>query len=344
MLLITLSLSVILLIIALAPQTEGTEAPKEIISSDTSKFVCEELTENSQLPPGWDWTAVADKLNTRGCFERIAGNWSLYIKDAHKRQLFKVARDRQDDIVQTGHFCVLAKEMVRDALLEDLPTLKVCKEIDRNMYPFPLIVALLQEANYSFVEAGIDFKNFDWMYFTFTEEIDPELEQRFWLALVAVLHDAADESEESNRLGLFHHYIIKKHGINMDPSTPLTELDTQIIRLFPVAIEYILTRSAMKINMEAYVESTKDLYKSLHKKVANNQALSLYLHSRFFLNPAVDLPKLEKLQLPPINDIQMTKELFDYGNNLSKISDPTDREVATVARRQLEALLFPPSE
>ena len=48
------------------------------------------------------------------------------------------------------------------------------------------------------------------------------------------------------------------------------------------------------------------------------------------------------LQLPPINDIQMTKELFAYGNNLSSIPDPIDRELATAARQQLEALLFPP--
>ena len=87
------------------------------------------------------------------------------------------------------------------------------------------------------------------------------------------------------------------------------------------------------------------LYKALHGKIASNQALSLYLHSRFFLNPAVDLKselsELE-LELPPINDTQMTKEVFAYGNNLSSISDSVDRELATAARQQLEALLFPP--
>ena len=40
----------------------------------------------------------------------------------------------------------------------------------------------------------------------------------------------------------------------------------------------------------------------------------------------------------------MTKEIFAYGNNLSSISDPVDRELATAARQQLEALLFPPPE
>ena len=99
--------------------------------------------------------------------------------------------------------------------------------------------------------------------------------------------------------------------------------------------------------MGYYIIATTTLYKALHGKIASNQALSLYLHSRFLLNPAVDLKSQlseSNLQLPSINNIQMTKELFAYGNNLSNISDSVDRELATAARQQLEALLFPPPE
>ena len=49
----------------------------------------------------------------------------------------------------------------------------------------------------------------------------------------------------------------------------------------------------------------------------------------------------EGIKLPPINDVQMTEELFAYGNNLEDISDPTDNRLATIARERMKALLFP---
>lgn len=48
------------------------------------------------------------------------------------------------------------------------------------------------------------------------------------------------------------------------------------------------------------------------------------------------------LELLPINDTQMTKEIFAYGNNLDRITDPTDKRLARIARERLEGLLFPP--
>ena len=44
----------------------------------------------------------------------------------------------------------------------------------------------------------------------------------------------------------FLHYIRRCHGIDMKSSAPLTALDTQIIRLLPVAIEYIMSRDAVR--------------------------------------------------------------------------------------------------
>ena len=78
MLLNPLSFFAIFFIIVFTPQTEGAGTPVNILSSDISNFDCEKLTKNDQLPPGWDWTKVGDKLNTEECFENIAANRYLY--------------------------------------------------------------------------------------------------------------------------------------------------------------------------------------------------------------------------------------------------------------------------
>ena len=86
------------------------------------------------------------------------------------------------------------------------------------------------------------------------------------------------------------------------------------------SLQYILSKSAAKNMTYRYVERTTVLYKDLHGKIASNQALSLCFHSPFFINPALDLPsELSCMKLPPINDTQMTKEIFAYGDNLSGV-------------------------
>ena len=341
MLLNTLSFFAIFFIIVFTPQSEGAEDSVNILSADISNFDCEKLTEYDRLPDGWDWTKVGDKLDSEKCFENIASNLYFCNSLDHARQLFEVARTRPG-IITEELFCPLAKTIVHAALGKDLTTLEACG-VSKYNYPVPVIATIFKNAKYKLT--GIDYKRVRWGAFP-SDEIDRETKQRLWLALVAVLHIRLDdEDEEKWRLVRFFGYITNHHGIDLDPSTPLTELDTQISRLLPVAMEYILSRVEAKDYMLNYIEGTTDLYKALHGKIASNQALSLYFHSRFILNPAVDLPSElseSNLQLPAINDEQMTKELFAYGNNLSSIQDPVERELATTARQQLEALLFPP--
>ena len=249
-------------------------------------------------------------------------------------------------LLNQSYSVFLAPRVASFATVEDFATLEACK-VDRNLYSVPLIAKISKDAKYKLTGIGIDPKRFRWTRPFDPSDIDREVRQRLWLALVAVLHDGFDDVvEEERRLSNFINYITENHGIDLKAPTPLTELDTQIIRLLPVAIEYILSRDAAKGIVYNGMGITGLLYQDLHGKIADNQTLSLYLHSRFFLNPAVDLdsenilnPRV--LQLPPIDDIQMTKELFAYGNNLDSISDPIDRELATIARRRLEALLFP---
>ena len=342
MLLNTLSFFATFFIIVFTPQSEGAGDSVNILSSDTSSFECEKLTKADRLPDGWDWTKVGDKLNTEECFENIAANRNLYDRRDYAQQLFEVARNHFEDLAKKGFFCPLAREIASYALGKDLAILEACG-FDKKYYPAAVVAFIFKNSGYKLT--GIDYKSVQWNHL-YPSDIEPELKQRLWLALVAVLHESLNnEYAESNRIWSFFIYITKHHGIDLGPSTPLTELDTQIIRLIPVAIEYILSRVEAKRFMNSYIEGTMDLYKAFHGKIAGNQALSLYFHSRFFLNPAVDLQSdLSKwqLELPPINDTQMTKELFAYGNNLSSISDSVDRDLATAARHQLEALLFPP--
>ena len=344
MLLNTLSFFAILFIIVFASQTEGTDTPVNVLSPDPSSFDCEKLNKNDQFPDGWDWRAVGEKLNTEACFKRIAANNNLRVKTESGRQLFEVARARPG-IVTEKLFCPLARKIVDFALAEDLPILEACGA-DKTRYPIPVIAFIFKNSGYTLT--GIDYKNINWELLAGGYDIDREATQRLWLALVAVLHDRfEDTSEESERLRSFFYYLVDRHGIKLNASTPLTELDTQIIRLLPVVIEYIMSKTSEENDMRYHMEATTLLYKALHGKIAGNQALSLYLHSRFFLNPAVDLKSelsRRKLDLPSINDTQMTKEIFAYGNNLSSISDPVERRLATAARQQVEALLFPPSK
>ena len=312
--------------------------------ADPSNFDCEKLTESDELPAGWEWNDVAKKINTEECFEKIAANMNLWIGDEHSRQLFKVIRTDKD-IFESRHYCVLAKRIAGYALVEDLATLEMCK-IDINSYPVPLLAIVFKNAGYKLT--GIDYKNITWGAFP-PDDIGRQLKQHLWLALVAVLHDGLDdEVNERKRLWRFFIYITNHHGIDLKESTPLTELDTQIIRLLPVAIEYIWSKSA-EGGRKVYIIPTRNLYSDLRTKVASNQALSLYLHSCFLIDVETDLELHFDLvesgyALPPISDVQMTKKLFDYGNNLSSISDLTDRDLATTAREQLETLLFPPSK
>ena len=340
MLLNTLSFVVMFFTIAFTPQTEGAEDSVNILSSDTSNFKCEELTKADRLPPGWDWTKVGDKLDSKKCFENIAANRKLYDSLDHARQLFEVARTRPG-IVTEELFCPLAEEIVHYALGKDLATLEACGA-DKSRYPAAVVATIFKNAGYTLT--GIGYKNFRWGAIFDSSDIKPKLKQRLWLALVAVLHENHNEKlGEQWRILSFFRYITDNHGIDLNPSTPLTELDTQIIRLLPVAIEYILSIEEKGFFMDLHMKEIKAFYKALHGKIAGNPALSLYLHSRFFINPAVDLPsKLTyiELELPPINDIQMTKEIFAYGDNLSSISDPVERRLATAARHQLETLLF----
>ena len=334
-----------LLILAFASHIEGAEASVSKVFSDPSKFNCNRLVGHERLPRNWNWVTVASKLNTEQCFKKIFANTALYMGQTPARQLLEVARIHKE-IVKPGLFCVLAPRIAYFATVEDFATLEACK-VDRNLYPVPLIAKIFKEAKYKLTDIGIDPKRFGWARPFDPSDIDREVRQRLWLALVAVLHDRfEDVAEEEGRLFKFISYITRNHGIDLKAPTPLTELDTQIIRLLPVAIEYILSRDAAKGIVYSGIGVTGILYQDLHGKIAGNQTLSLYLHSRFFLNPAVDLDsksilKPRGLQLPPIDDIQMTKELFAYGNNLGSISDPIDRELATTARERLEALLFP---
>ena len=346
MLLNTLSFFAIFFIIVFTPQSEGAEDSVNILSADISNFDCEKLTEYDRLPDGWDWTKVGDKLDSEKCFENIASNLYFCNSLDHARQLFEVARNHFEDLAKKGFFCPLAREIASYALGKDLAILEACGA-DKYHYPVPVIATIFKNAEYKLTD--IDYKRVNWDDIADPSDIDRETKQRLWLALVAVLHERLDDGDkEMMKLARFFGYITDHHGIDLGPSTPLTELDTQIIRLLPVAIEYILSRVEAKRSMDFYIAKVMNLYKALHGKIASNQALSLYFHSRFFLNPAVDLQSelsRWKLELPPINDTQMTKEVFAYGNNLSGISDPVERELATTARQQLEALLFhPPKE
>ena len=343
MLLNTLSLFAIFFIIVFTSQTEGAGTPINILSFDTSNFKCEDLTKNDRLPFVWDWTKVGDKLDSDECFKRIAANKNLYGGRLFPRQLFAVARTRPG-ILTEERFCPIAREIVHFADVKDLATLEACG-VDRSRYSGRLVATFLKNAGYNLT--GIDYKRIEWGDIFDSEDIAQEVKQRLWLALVAILHERLDgEEEEYWRLARFSSYITKHHGIDFKASTPLTELETQIIRLLPVAIEYILSREiAKRGRRDIHIKDITTLYKALHGKIASNQALSLYLHSHFFINPVVDLQyELSglELDLPPINDTQITKELFAYGNNLSSISDPEERRLATAARQQLEILLFSP--
>ena len=282
---------------------------------------------------------LVTSLEQKSALRRIAANGNLYDDPTLAQQLFAVARKYFKDIVTEEQFCPLAREIVHFAAVEDLATLEAC-DADKNRYPVLLIATLFKNLGKKLT--GIDYETFRWDHFDF-DAIDHGTRQRLWLALVAVLHESLDDkNNEEGRLALFCDYITRHHGIDFKASTPLTELDTQIIRLLPVAIEYILSRDDAEAFMKYYIENTTALYKALHSRIAGNQALSLYFHSCFFLNPAVDLKsKLSHLQSPPINDIQMTKEIFEFGDNLDRISDTEERRLATAARQQLETLLFP---
>ena len=64
-----------------------------------------------------------------------------------------------------------------------------------------------------------------------------------------------------------------------------------------------------------------DTYAALKRRAANNPELSNYLHHRFFLNPATHQVTraalaFEDIQLPSINDEEMSKETFERGDNL----------------------------
>lgn len=332
-------------IFAFTPYTEGTETSAGGVFSDPNSFDCGELFSDERLPRNWDWRSVADKLNTEECFKTIAANHELYSGQKPAKELFEVARIRKE-IVKPELFCVLAPRIARFAIAEDLATLEACK-VNRNLYPVPMIATIFKDAGYKLTGTGINPQHVNWGNPFNPSDIDRGTQQRLWLALVAVLHDSLDDvSEERERLFKFLGYITTHHGIGLEAPTPLTELDTQIIRLLPVAIEYVLSRDVAKDFTYTGIGLVGSLYKALHSKIASNRALSLYLHSRFLVNPAVDLDPHSVLgprglQLPPIDDEQMTKELFAYGNNLGSILDPIDRELATAARERLGVLLFP---
>lgn len=330
--------------IVFTSQTEEGEAPVSTFAN-TDTFDCMKITNNDRLPEDWNWTSVGDKLDTKECFERIAANGQLYKNVKSARELFQVMRASPDTVESRG-FCVLAPAIAKYALEEDLTTLEACKNVTKNDYSLPVIAILFQRADYKLEDIGVDPKYFGWGDFGDPSEIDRGVRQRLWLALAASLHDSCDDKfKEMRRLNNFFYCIIGNHGIELDPFTPFTALDKQIVRLLPIAIEYIMSKDVVKDHREYLLGSTKDLYVALKSKVANEPALSLYLHSRFIVNPAVDLQSaLSPAELPPINDIQMTKELFAYGDNLDKISDPMDRKLAATARERLEGLLFHKAE
>lgn len=339
-----LSSLVIFFVAVFASEIEETQ-PFEGTFVDSSSFECEKLDAYDQIPLDLNWRHIVHSSTTEECFRRLANNWQVQTTSEHGKQLFEIARSLPD-IVTEKLFCVLARRISYHALVEDLSILEKCG-VDRNRYPTPLIALLFKRAEYRLADVRVDPKRINWGDLCNSSDIDRELKQRLWLALVAVLHDSLDNASEDQLLQFFY-CIVELHGIDLDPSAPLTELDTQIIRLLPVAIEYILSRKVV-IDTMHWVGNVTDLYKSLHKKVASNPRLSDYFHARFFVNPAVDIDIRSgllrlKLQLPPINDIQMTKEIFAYGNNLSRISDPVENRLATSARQQLEGLLFPPPQ
>ena len=72
---------------------------------------------------------------------------------------------------------------------------------------------------------------------------------------------------------------LMNHGIDLKAPTPLTELDTQIIRLLPVAIEYILSRDAAKGIVYTCHRTIGYSLQDLHSKIADNQ----HSHSIFTL-------------------------------------------------------------
>ena len=221
--------------------------------------------------------------------------------------------------------------------------LKECG-VDVHNYPLVVIADIFEKAGYTFEGTDIDPAIVDWEMIRLDSDTAPKLKQRLWLALIAIIDrcDTYRGYTETEGLDAFLVYIRKGHGIVLDPSAPLTEPEIQIISLLPAALEYI-------VNNGGFLDPNKfkRLYVPLKEKVASNPTLSLHLRSRFFLNPAAN-PELqsalsrERFELPPINDTQMTEEIFAYGDNLDRITDPVDRRLARAAREKIHQLLFHP--
>jgi hypothetical protein len=322
----------------------GSEGSIRIL--DKADFDCDSITENDELPPDWNWMEVADKLKTEQCFANIAANWRLYGRIQSADELFEVARTHPE-IVEENKFCVLAGKISLFAHPEHLHILDACN-VNIHNYPVHAIADRFQNAGYTFEGTGIDPKLCSWGNIAFSVDIDGRLKQRLWLALVAILDQQADDpSGEQNRLYYFLYFFSIGHGLNLDPSVPLTETEIQIIRLLPAAIEYTMNNYEDENDMMYLVKRVANTYKALKRRVANNPELSKYLHHRFFLNPATH-PLVKSVlsdkgfELPPIDDEQVTKQSFASGNNLELITDPVDNTLAAAARQKIFGLLFPP--
>lgn len=312
-----------------------------ILSKDT--FDCKTLTENDRLPENWKWMDVREQLKEEGCLERILSAGYLSTGDS-LRQLLDVAETYTGEDLQK--ICAQAEGtgLWNYAKPGHLRVLKECG-VDVHYYPLVVIADIFEKAGYTFEGTNIDPTIVDWEMIRLDSDTAPKLKQRLWLALIAII-DRCDTyrgyTGTHEGLDAFLVYIRKGHGIVLDPSAPLTEPEIQIISLLPAALEYIGNNGGF---LNLY--KIKMLYVPLKEKVASNPTLSLHLRSRFFLNPATN-PALKselargEFELPPINDTQMTEEIFAYGDNLDRITDPVDRRLARAAREKIHQLLFHP--
>ena len=122
--------------------------------------------------------------------------------------------------------------------------------MDINNYPVYALADRFQRAGYTFADTGINPQFCAWKSILHHDDFGPKLKQRLWLALVAML-DLKDnvQSDEQFRLYGFATYFLHGHGLNLDSSAPLTELEIQIIHLLPAAIEYAMNRIESQGNM-----------------------------------------------------------------------------------------------
>ena len=226
---------------------------------------------------------VAEELKSEKCFANIAGNVRLWTGTKFARGLFEVARTHPD-IVTGGEFCVLANSISTYALPEHLRILDACK-VRINAYPAYAIADRFQREGYMLEGTGIDPKNYGWSSIQVHDDLGPKLKQRLWLALVAVVDQQDDvpprEQCDSGICILF----LAWYGLNIDSSAPLTEVEIQIIRLLPAAIEYAMNRIVFESYMTELIDKgLAKTYKALKRRVANYPELSNYLYHRFFLN------------------------------------------------------------